>query len=63
MPWIISGLAASVATWFVSTLTSKPAITIAQGEIKNKEETTFFKWGFYTLVGIVAVAWLRGLKK
>ena len=63
MPWLISGLAASVVTWFVSSFTSKPTITIAQGEVKSAEETRLFKWGFYALAGFVALSWVRKLRK
>ena len=59
MPWIIAGLVASVATFVVNNLTAKPTITIAQGEVKSDKETTFFKWGFYGLAGVVALGVLR----
>lgn len=63
MPWILSGLAASVATWFVSSWTNKPTINIAQGEVKSEEEQRFFKWGFYALAGFVALFTLKKLAK
>lgn len=59
MPWIIAGLVASVATFVVNNLTSQPTINIAEGSVKDEKETTFFKWGFYGLAGVVALIGLR----
>lgn len=63
MPWVIAGLVASVATFVVNNLTSQPTINIAEGSVKDDKETTFFKWGFYALAGVVALMGLKRLVK
>lgn len=65
MPYIIiSGLAASVASFLVSAFSSKPAITVETTKAEDSAaKTMFFKFGFYALAGLAALQLLKGLKK
>lgn len=65
MPWVVVGsLAASVVSFIISNVTSKPAITIEQAQVSTQaeRELTFFKWGFFALTGLIAVKLLKGGK-
>ena len=59
MPYLISALSASVASFLVSAFTSKPAITVETGQSKSETQQLFFKWGFYVLAGFVATKILK----
>lgn len=65
MPYIIiSGLAASVASFLVSAFTSRPAITVETTKTEDSGfKTMFFKVGFYLLAGAAAYQLLKGFKK
>lgn len=63
MPWIlVSGLAASVASFLVAAYTGKPAITVTTDN-KNETESNLFKYGFYTLLGLACLQIVRKFAK
>ena len=62
MPYLITALGASVASFLISAFTSKPAITVEAGEQKSEVQQMFFKWGFFALAGFVAYKFVKGRK-
>lgn len=64
MPWVlVSGLAASVASFLITAFTSKPAITVQAGNDKSEAQQAIFKYGFYTLLGLAALQLIKRFKK
>lgn len=59
MPYLISALSASVASFLISAFTSKPAITVETGQSKSETQLLFFKWGFFALAGYIATKILK----
>lgn len=64
MPYLVTGLAAAVASFLVTAFSSKPAITVETSKTEDSAaKTMLFKWGFYLLAGMAALQLLKKVRK
>lgn len=63
MPYLVTGLAAAVASFLVTAFSSKPAITVETNKTEDATKTFIFKWGFYLLAGMAALQLLKKFKR